>query len=97
MIAINEQRANSTIKLSLAKNITKLRKRMGISQDRLSKRADMSLSTIVNLENGKYDPTLKTLDKVANGLKVQLYILFMNAPCFNNKTLCDTMDKKVIK
>jgi DNA-binding XRE family transcriptional regulator len=80
MIAINEQRANSTIKLSLAKNITKLRKKMGISQDRLSKRADMSLSSIVNVENGKYDPTLKTLDKVANGLKVPIYILFMGTP-----------------
>jgi len=36
----------------IGKNIKKLRKQKSLSQDRLSKLADLSLNTVVNIEAG---------------------------------------------
>ena len=55
----------------IAGNLKKLRKQKGISKDRLSKRADLSLNTIVNVESGvNPNPTIDTLTRIANGLEV---------------------------
>jgi len=60
-----------TPKNSIGKNIKKLRKKQGISQDRLSKLADLSLNTIVTVESGANEnPTIDTLTKIANALSV---------------------------
>lgn len=54
----------------IASNIKKLRNKKGISQDRLSKLADLSINTIVNLELGiNPNPTIDTLLKIANALE----------------------------
>ncbi len=64
---------NNTSKSNIAKNIKKLRQKKGISQDRLSKLADLSLNTIVNIEAGNNpNPTLITLQKIAKALDVQV-------------------------
>lgn len=61
----------------IAKNIKKLRKEKGISQDRLSKLADLSLNTIVNVEAGDNpNPTVETLEKIAEALGVSVGDLF---------------------
>jgi len=60
-------------KSNIAKNIKKLRKEKGISQDRLSKLADLSLNTIVNIEAGNNpNPTFETLQKIAKSLNVSI-------------------------
>jgi len=60
-------------KSKITKNIKKLRREKGISQDRLSKLADLSLNTIVNIEAGNNpNPTIETLQKIANALGVSL-------------------------
>ena len=60
-------------KSAIAKNIKKLRRGKDISQDRLSKLADLSLNTIVNIEAGNNpNPTIETLQKIANALGVSL-------------------------
>lgn len=60
-------------KLIIAKNIKKLRKEKGISQDRLSKLADLSSNTIVNIESGNNpNPTIETLQKIAKALGVSI-------------------------
>lgn len=60
-------------KSTIAKNIKKLRKEKGISQDRLSKLADLSLNTIVNVEAGNNpNPTFETLKKIADAFKVSV-------------------------
>ena len=60
---------NSTSKI--ANNIRKIRQEKGISQDRLSKLADLSLNTVVNVESGANpNPTIETLSKIATALGV---------------------------
>jgi transcriptional regulator with XRE-family HTH domain len=60
-------------KSTIAKNIKKFRQEKGISQDRLSKLADLSLNTIVNIESGgNPNPTIETLNRIANALGVKV-------------------------
>jgi transcriptional regulator with XRE-family HTH domain len=57
----------------IGKNIRDLRKKRGISQDRLSKLADLSLNTIVNIEAGRNpNPTIQTLSKIARSFGVKV-------------------------
>jgi len=49
----------------------RLRKEQSLSQDRLSKLADLSLNTVVTVESGANEnPTIDTLTKIANALGV---------------------------
>ena len=60
-------------KSNIAKNIKKLRQEKGISQDRLSKLADLSLNTIVNVEVGNNpNPTIETIEKIAKAFEVSI-------------------------
>lgn len=46
---------------------------MGISQDRLSKLADLSLNTVVKVESERNpNPTIKTLSRIAKSLNVKI-------------------------
>ncbi len=55
----------------IGKNIKKIRQDKGISQDRLSKLADLSLNTVVTVESGANpNPTIETLTKIAKALNV---------------------------
>jgi transcriptional regulator with XRE-family HTH domain len=66
-------RQNNFPTSNIAKNIKKLRKEKGISQDKLSKLADLSLNTIVNIENGNNpNPTIETLQKIAKALGISI-------------------------
>ncbi len=58
---------------AIGKRIKKLRQEKDISQDRLSKLADLSLNTIVNIELGiNSNPTIETLIKIAKALDVTI-------------------------
>ena len=60
-----------TAKNQIAKNIKRLRKKLGLSQDRLSKLADLSLNTVVTIESGvNENPTIDTISKIARALGV---------------------------
>jgi len=62
---------------SVSKNIRRIRQKKGISQDRLSKKADLALNTIVKVETGeKPNPTVETLKKIAKALDVPVGDLF---------------------
>jgi transcriptional regulator with XRE-family HTH domain len=61
----------------IGENIRKLRQEKGISQDRLSKEADLALNTIVKIETGESsNPTVETLEKIAKALGVSVGELF---------------------
>jgi len=52
-------------KNNLAKTVKQLRGKMGISQEKLARLADVSNSTIINIETGKHNnPTSETLKKL---------------------------------
>jgi transcriptional regulator with XRE-family HTH domain len=58
-------------KNNIAKTVKRLRERMGLSQEKLARLADVSNNTIINIEAGKQDnPTIDTLSKIANALGV---------------------------
>jgi len=61
------------IKHAIARNMRELRFKKGISQDRLSKLADLSLNTIVKVESGRNpNPTILTLTRIAKCLSVRV-------------------------
>ena len=61
----------STNKSTIAENIKKYRNKMGVSQDRLSKLADVTYNTIIKIESGaNKNPTIETLAKIAKALGV---------------------------
>jgi transcriptional regulator with XRE-family HTH domain len=65
--------SNNNPQSKIGKNIKKIRQEKGISQDRLSKLADLSLNTVVTVESGvNPNPTIETLTKIANALDVKV-------------------------
>ncbi len=60
-------------KTNLAKKVKQLREKLGLSQEKLARLADISNNTIINIEAGKQDnPTIDTLKKVAKALNVSV-------------------------
>ena len=61
----------SNNKSTIAENIKKYRNKMSVSQDRLSKLADVTYNTIIKIESGaNINPTIETLSKIAKALNV---------------------------
>lgn len=57
----------------IAKNIKKYREKLGMSQDKLSKIADVTYNTIIKIESGvNKNPTIGTLSKIAKALDVKV-------------------------
>ena len=55
----------------IAENIKKLRAKKGLSLEKIARLADLSLNTIVKVENGvNQNPTIETLTKIAKALNV---------------------------
>ncbi|PIU10855.1 XRE family transcriptional regulator [Candidatus Kuenenbacteria bacterium CG08_land_8_20_14_0_20_37_23] len=55
----------------MSKNIKRLRKAKNLSQDKLSRLADVSHATIIKIESGaNKNPTIETLAKIAKALGV---------------------------
>ncbi len=60
-------------KQAIGETIRKYRQEKGISQDKLSKLADVAFHTIVKIESGDTpNPTIDTVKKIANALGVSL-------------------------
>lgn len=57
----------------IRKNIKKIRQQKGLSQEKLARRADISLNTLTKIESGftKY-PSIQTIHKIAEALEVSL-------------------------
>ncbi len=57
----------------LAQNIKKLRKQHKLSQEELARKADITYSTLIKIESGaNKNPTINTLQKIADALKVSI-------------------------
>ncbi len=69
--SLTPQIAVSLVADKIAKNIKKLRAKKGLSLEKIARLADLSLNTIVKVENGvNTNPTIETLTKIAKALEV---------------------------
>lgn len=60
-------------KNNIAKTVKRLREKMGVSQEKLARLADVSNNTIINIEAGKQgNPTIETLKKIAKALNTPI-------------------------
>lgn len=60
----------------LAKRIRELRKRKGLSQEKLARLANISYNTIVKIESGESkNPTFQTMAGIAKALSISLDVL----------------------
>ena len=56
---------------NIAGNLKKLRGEKGLSLERIARLADLSLNTVVKIENGvNSNPTIETLTRIAKALEV---------------------------
>lgn len=56
----------------LGRNLKMLRLKRKLSQGELSKSLNVDRAYISNIENGRMNPTLSTLEKIAQALKVSI-------------------------
>lgn len=62
--------------VAFGKNLRKLRESKGWSEEALAIKADLSPTTISNLENGQLNTTLATVFSLADALKIDSTELF---------------------
>ena len=60
-----------TREIMIAENVKKYRKKLGLSQDALARKADITYSSLLKIENGN-DPRVSSLIKIADALNVSL-------------------------
>ena len=59
---------------TIGKNIKRYRQEKELSQDKLSKLADLSLNTVVKIElDESPNPTIETVQRIAKALEVSVY------------------------
>ena len=62
--------------LTIGKNIRHYRKKLGLSQDKLSKLAEVAYNTVIKIESGENpNPTIDTLTKIAKALNIKVATL----------------------
>lgn len=58
---------------SKSTEVKRLREKLGLSQEKLARLADVSNNTIVNIESGKQqNPTVDTIKKISKALNVSI-------------------------
>ena len=59
--------------MSIADNLKKIRAEKGYSLEKVARLGDLSLSTVVKIEDGtNQNPTIDTLSKIASALEVKV-------------------------
>ncbi|MCR5765564.1 MAG: helix-turn-helix domain-containing protein [Treponema sp.] len=79
-------------------NIRALRKKAGLSQEKLADKADISRQMMNDIEGRRRWLTKKTLVKLANALEVDVYKLFLPSANENETTkgIYDYITKEVV-
>ncbi len=72
----NSNKGSGIDQFSLPERIGYMRVRRNLTQGELAAKAGVSQSTIAHIENGKKDPSLSTLKKIATALDVHMAVLF---------------------
>ncbi len=61
----------------LGKRVKSLREKKGLTQEELEEKTGINTKYISAIERGNKNATIKTLEKIAKGLDVELYELFL--------------------
>ena len=79
-------------------NIRALRKKAGLSQEKLADKADISRQMMNDIEGRRRWLTKKTLVKLANALEVDVHELFIPSAQENERTkgIYDTITQEVV-
>jgi len=64
--------ARTTTSQKIGKRVKLLRKKAGLTQEKLSLKTGLSQTYLSGIENGTRNPSVKTLDKIARALHVKL-------------------------
>lgn len=70
--------ANSTGKL-ISHNIAYYRNKYRLTQEQLSELSGISADYLSEIERGKKIPSIKRLDKIADNLNIETYLLLMKS------------------
>ena len=68
--------ANATFEI-IRQNIKKYRKEKGLTQLQLAIKCSLSVDHISGIERGIFNPSVKTIFKIAEALNVEVYKFFM--------------------
>jgi len=63
--------------VSLGKRIQSIREKQGLTQEQLEEKTGVNTKYISSIERGQKNVTVKTLMKIANGLNVEPFELFL--------------------
>ena len=69
---------NCDINKIFGKKVAEMRKMQHLSQEELADRCNIHRTYIGSIERGEKSPTLNTVEKIANGLNVDISIIFDN-------------------
>jgi transcriptional regulator with XRE-family HTH domain len=64
----------------IGKNVRRFRKQISVSQEELSFRTGFTRAYLSELENGRSNPTIQSLERLADELKVSLIDLLTPEP-----------------
>jgi transcriptional regulator with XRE-family HTH domain len=73
------------IKEIFAENLRKIRRKKGLTQEKLAEKANMSLQYLALLEIARKFPSGEMLERLANALEIETYELLAVAPSPQNE------------
>lgn len=69
---------NISLKIQLGANIARLRLDAGISQEAFALMVGLSRQYLINIENGRANPTVDILERIAGGFDTKVSQLFQD-------------------
>lgn len=70
---------NTSLKTQLGANIARSRSRVGMTQTSFALMVGVSRQYLIDIENGRANPTVDMLERIAKGLDIQVSSLFEGA------------------
>ena len=65
-----------TVKEIFASNLKRIRKNMGLSQEKFAEKVGIQARNLTDIENAKYMPTPANIDKICMNLNIPQSVLF---------------------
>lgn len=79
----------------ISNGIKRLRNTLGLTQDEFSSKIDMSIQGLRNIEQGKYQPTADTIDKICDTFHISPFDLLIEPHSGDKNSAILTINKKL--